>query len=85
MKIFDKVVKVLRKVMNMSEDEEILLETSIRDDLAMDSLDRTLLIAELESEFNVQVEDKTFDDVDTVEEICEQINILLGESGGANE
>jgi len=52
---------------------EITLETNLRDDLEFDSFDIIMLINELEVEFNINIVEGNFADIQTVSDIVNQL------------
>jgi|KBSMisStandDraft_5_1062788.scaffolds.fasta_scaffold4626794_2 acyl carrier protein len=55
------------------EDREILLEDVFRDYEEWDSLGRLSLIAALDEEFDLQIEDKEFEKLTTVGDILQEV------------
>ena len=54
--MFEKIKPLMAEALNLDEDT-ITLESTLRDDLGIDSLDAVELIMELEDEFDIEIED----------------------------
>ena len=66
--MFEKVKEVLMEAINVDEDM-IKLEASLKDDLGIDSLAAVELSLELETEFDVRIEDEELAKLVTVADI----------------
>lgn len=66
--IFDKVVEIVAKELNVDK-KEIRLGTNIQSDLGADSLDAVELMMALEEEFGIQIPDDKAQSFKTVEDI----------------
>ena len=67
---FEKVRELLSKQFEISEDQ-IIMDTSIIDDLGADSLDVVELIMSLEEEFNIVISEEAAAGITTVREVVE--------------
>ena len=66
--------RVLKAIQTCKKDiGEITLETKIREDLEFDSFDTLMLISELEDGFNVNIDERHFEDVSTVGDIIDKL------------
>lgn len=72
--MFEKVKDVLVETLNVDEDQ-ITLEASLKDDLGIDSLAAVELSLELETQFDVKIEDEELVNLKTVADI---VNLLEG-------
>lgn len=54
--MFEQIRSLMAEALNVSE-EEITLETRLKEDLGIDSLDAVELIMELEDEFNLEIDE----------------------------
>ncbi|MEA4875787.1 acyl carrier protein [Anaerorhabdus sp.] len=72
--MFEKVKEVLVETLNVDEDQ-IKLEASLKDDLGIDSLAAVELSLELETQFDVKIEDEELVNLKTVADI---VNLLEG-------
>lgn len=70
--MFEKVKEVLVEAINVDEDV-ITLEANLKDDLGIDSLAAVELSLELETEFDVRIEDEELAKLVTVADI---VNLL---------
>lgn len=70
--IFEQVKEVLLENLGCSEDE-ITMETDLIEDLEADSLDIVELSMALEDEFDIEVKDEDFEQLQTVKAIIEYI------------
>lgn len=70
--MFEKVKEVLMEAINVDEDM-IKLEANLKDDLGIDSLAAVELSLELETEFDVRIEDEELAKLVTVADI---VNLL---------
>lgn len=66
--MFEKVKEVLMEAINVDEDM-ITLEANLKDDLGIDSLATVELSLELETEFDVRIEDEELAKLVTVSDI----------------
>ena len=67
----ERIIKAIRTCSKV--DIEITAQTSLRDDLHFDSLDTIMLINELESEFDITIDEVDFSKVRIVSDIAERI------------
>lgn len=72
--MFEKVKQVLVEALNVDENQ-IKLEASLKDDLGIDSLAAVELSLELETQFDVKIEDEELMNLKTVADI---VNLLEG-------
>jgi acyl carrier protein len=70
--VFEKVVEVIVKELNVKK-EEVKPETSLTDDLGADSLDAVELIMSLEDEFGVKISDEKAQTFKTVGDIVKYL------------
>ena len=70
--MFEKVKEVLVEAINVDEDM-ITMEANLKDDLGIDSLAAVELSLELETEFDVQIEDEELEKLVTVQDIIDII------------
>ena len=66
--IFDKLVEIMMDHLSI-QPQDITLDTSFKDDLAVDSLDLYDLVMALEEEFNVEMPQDRLAEVETVEDL----------------
>ena len=66
--IFDKLVKIMAEQLGVQQ-QDISMETMLRDDLAVDSLDLYNLGMVLEDEFNIELPQDEMNDIETVEDV----------------
>ena len=69
--MIDRIIKAIR--MCNKTDIEIKGETNLRKDLNFDSLSTFMLIFELESEFDIDIEPSDFSKIKTVSDIAEKL------------
>lgn len=70
----ERVFKAIRKC--RKDIKEITLDMSLKDDLDFDSFDMLMLINELESEFDINIDETHFNNINSVDDI---LNKLSGE------
>ena len=70
--VFEKVRDIICDQFELDE-EDVTLETVIREDLDADSLDLIDLVMTLEDEFSVEVPDEALEEIRTVEDIVKYI------------
>ncbi|MBQ5995717.1 MAG: acyl carrier protein [Clostridia bacterium] len=70
--VFEKVREIICDQFELDEDD-VTLETVIREDLDADSLDLIDLVMTLEDEFSVEVPDEALENIVTVEDIVKYI------------
>ena len=68
----NKFIEALQEALEM-EDQEISFDDNFRDYDTWDSLSRLSLIAVLDSEFDVQIEDAKFEKLITVKDLYEAV------------
>lgn len=71
----ERIIKAMRKC--GKTDEGITPQTDLQDDLEFDSFDTIMLINELESEFNINIDENGFSDVRTVADIAEKLKGMI--------
>lgn len=78
--------KIIEELLEASESDldaaEIDAETSLRDDLGLDSLQAVTVVMALEQEFDVEVDDQEIDGLRTVGDILELLARKTGASAG---
>ncbi len=74
--IFAKVKVVFADFLSI-EEESIVLESSIKDDLGVDSVDIVSLVSELEQEFSIKITDAEAAEFKTVGQVVEFIHSRL--------
>lgn len=77
MKAFDKVKEYILQQLPVSEDK-ITMEAKLIDDLGADSANLMMLIMDLESEYNMTVEDDALTTIKTVGDIVSYIEAHVG-------
>lgn len=76
---FDKVVTILKPfVKNEAKLEQISLETSILDDLQVNSARLVDIILAMEDEFDIEVDD---DSVDKVQTLQDAVDLVIAKKG----
>lgn len=71
--MFEQVKKVLIDAIHVDE-ELVTLEANLKDDLNIDSLAAVELALELESEFDVRIEDEELAKLETVNDVVNIVN-----------
>ncbi|MCK4396908.1 acyl carrier protein [candidate division WOR-3 bacterium] len=80
MSVFERVEKIITDVMAVKE-TEVSAETSLANDLGVDSLDYVALLQEFEAEFNIQIPDKDAIKLKTVEDTVKYIERKVNNKG----
>ena len=75
--MFEEVKAVIVEALNVKADE-VTLESNLRDDLDIDSLDAVELVMELEDTFGVKIEDAEAQKFNTVKDIVDFIKTAKG-------
>lgn len=70
--IFDKLVKIMAEQLGVQQ-QDISMDTMLRDDLAVDSLDLYNLGMVLEDEFNIELPQDEMNDIETVEDVVKML------------
>ena len=70
--VFDKVKEIIASQLDIEEDK-ITLESSLTEDLGVDSLDVVDLVMSFEDEFEVEIPDDSIESVKTVGDIVKFI------------
>ena len=73
----EKVIEVIKRIVDLEQDREIDEKTDLRKDLWMDSLDAVELKMELEHEFNVVIPDDMSENFETVQDILNCLDEVL--------
>jgi acyl carrier protein len=76
--ITKKLIEVIGYQMGI-DPEEIKPESTLREDLAIDSLDMIELVMDIEAEFEITIDDKQAEELRTVGEAVELVAKLVGE------
>lgn len=75
---FEKVKEIIVETLSCNEDD-VVLEASIKDDLGADSLDAVELNMALEEEFQLSIPEEALVNFVTVQDIVDYINANQGE------
>ena len=70
--IFDKLAAIIAEQLGVQQ-QDISMDTMLRDDLAVDSLDLYNLSMVLEEEFNIELPQDEMNDIETVEDIVKML------------
>ena len=73
--IFDKLVEIMMDRLSI-QPQDVTLDTSFKDDLAVDSLDLYDLVMALEEEFNIEIPQDKLTEVETVESLIKVLKEL---------
>jgi len=73
--IFDKLVEIMMDHLSI-QPQDVTLDTSFKDDLAVDSLDLYDLVMALEEEFNVEMPQDRLSEVENVEDLIKILKEL---------
>ncbi len=73
--IFDKLVEIMMDNLSI-QPQDITLDTSFKDDLAVDSLDLYDLVMALEEEFNIEIPSERTGEIETVEDLIKILKEL---------
>lgn len=77
--IKERVLTVVREVLVVDQDTKNILEASLKDDLALTSLEQLTLFIALEDEFDRKIPQEEAAGIETVEEIIQYIKAQLPE------
>lgn len=70
--VLDQVKEIIVDALGCDEDD-VVLEASLKDDLEADSLDSVELIMAIEEEFDIEIPDETAQNMKTVKDIVDYI------------
>lgn len=70
--VFEKVKKIITEQLGIDE-KDVKLDSAFIEDLGADSLDIVELIMAMESEFDMEIEDDSVEDISTVEDVVNYI------------
>lgn len=70
--VFEKIVKIICDEFDI-DDVEITYETTLTDDLGIDSMDLVDLVMSLEDEFGLELPDEALEDMSTVGDLVKYI------------
>ena len=73
--IFDKIVELMMDHLSI-QPQDITLETSFKEDLAIDSLDLYDLVTALEDEFNIEVPSERQLEIETIDDLVKVLKEL---------
>ena len=73
--IFDKLVEIMMDHLSI-QPQDVTMDTSFKDDLAVDSLDLYDLVMALEEELNVEMPQDRLSEVETVEDLIKILKEL---------
>ena len=71
-----RVFPIIRGIIAMAnglDEEDVLLESKLRDDLGLDSIDIAELAVKVEKEFAISIKDETINDFATVENVVDYV------------
>ena len=74
--VYEKIKMMVSKQFDIEEDD-IIMETSFKDDLNADSIDLVELIMALEDEFELEVDDEDVETINTVGDAVNYINKII--------
>lgn len=80
-------IEIEKKVKDIIEEisgERPTIEQNLRTDLNIDSLEKVEIVMAIEKEFDFDVEDSSFDDLQTVKHLIDLITITLNERDKSN-
>lgn len=75
--IFDKISQMIKEQMH-HEDMEVTEETSLKDELGVNSIDLMEFVVNLEDEFSIEIPD---DDIETIKQLGDMLDYLEGRLG----
>ena len=70
--VFEKVKRIITEQLGIDE-KDVNLDSAFIEDLGADSLDIVELIMAMESEFDMEIEDDSVEDISTVEDVVNYI------------
>ena len=70
--VLDQVKEIIVDALGC-DDDDVVLEASLKDDLEADSLDAVELIMAIEEEFDIEIPDETAQSMKTVKDIVDYI------------
>ena len=70
--VFEKVKQIITEQLGIDE-KDVKLDSAFIEDLGADSLDIVELIMAMESEFDMEIEDDSVEDISTVEDVVNYI------------
>mgnify|MGYP000351354837 CR=1 FL=1 len=72
---FEKLKKIIAEVLNVDE-EEITMDTTFVDDLGADSLDIFQIIMGIEEEYDIELDNESVEQIQTVGDAVEAIRTI---------
>ncbi len=73
--IFEKLTEIMESQLGI-QSQDVAMDTSFKDDLAIDSLDLYDLVMALEEEFNIELPSEKVNEIDTVEDLIRVLKEL---------
>ncbi len=80
MTIEERVLKVVGE--NLEGDFEVTIKSRLVDDLGADSFNKIMIIAGLEDEFSIEINEDDFVGIETVDDIVNKIKLVFSEKEG---
>lgn len=77
--MLDKILKIISKTA-MIEPDKLKPEMTLAEDLRIDSLTSVEMALDLETQFNISIEDEQLKQFKTIQDIIDFVNKNLGES-----
>ena len=77
---YERVTKVIVEQLGVDE-SEVVPEASLVDDLNADSLDLVELVMSLEEEFGIEVSDERAQEIRSVQDVVDQVEMVTTSSG----
>jgi acyl carrier protein len=71
--IFEKVCKVVKDVLSLSDDKKLEEKTAFVEDLEADSLDAVEIIMALEEEFGTEIPDEDAEKIKTIKDAVDYV------------
>ncbi len=77
--IFDKIVHIIKTSVEKGKDVDMQMDTVLVTELAMDSLDRVLLVSEIEDTFDIEIQTEEMGSIQTIGDIVESIDAKINQ------
>lgn len=70
--MLERVKKIIENQLEINS-EDIRLESSLKDDLGIDSLEIFEIVMEMEDEFNVEIPNEDLEDMETIQDVVDYL------------
>ena len=74
--VFEKIKRIISSKTGINKDT-ITLESSVVDDLSLDSIEIFEILSEIEDEFSIEVDEDSYDEIKTIKDLVTYVENAL--------